>query len=192
MKEKLALDGRDFKSVAAPYFQYLFHRLTQRQFVAHLGGDKKVARKLINDLKYDGYVLKNCKLYAWAWWRHRQQLGPKPDYRTYEVTMADALFLRRLNLSHLKDAPSYDLKTFNTMIHQMVNSQAMKVHIGKLISAKMLFLTKSYGVERSELEGDLKGEGIRSVYRQYPRFHSELHMLNTAKTNRKIPTASAT
>jgi len=58
----------------------------------------------------------------------------------------------------------------------------MEQHIGKLISKKMIFLCRSYGMNRDDLEGDLKHKAIRALYMQYPRFESLLHLTNVAKT----------
>jgi hypothetical protein len=182
LKEILGLDGRNFTQVAAPLFAYLFHRINQRQFV-QIVGDREVTKRVLAAVKSNGYVLKNCKLYAWAYHKYRQG-GPRPMRADYGVHREDATFLRRLNLAHLKAKyESYGLGVFDRLVHDVLHTSAMKAHIGKLISRKMIFLIRSYNLDREDLEGLLREAAVRALYKQYPRFESLLHLTNAAKTS---------
>lgn len=183
LREKLALDGADFETVAASYFMYVFGAIKQPQFVRNVGVNPKIARAFLRGLKYDGTTLLNCKLYAWAWYRHKNAGDPRPRYDNYGLSFEDAKLLRRLNLSHLSlDYPAHSVTKMKYTLNSILASTPMRNHIGRLISAKLRFLIKSYGVTRGELESDLGGEGVRAVYFQYPRFKSDLHMTNVVKT----------
>lgn len=182
LREKLELDGKAFTSVAAPLFAYLFHRINQKAFVEYVG-DKELTNRILDICKDDGYILKNCKLYAWAWYKHTQGFGDKPKCREYGVSLSDGAFLRRLNLSHLAlRFETVSLPDFDRLLEDTLFSSAMKQHIGKLISKKMLFLVRSYGVKREELEQTLMEAALYALYKQYPRYESILHFTNVAKT----------
>jgi len=191
LKALLQLEGKEFNRVAAGLFAYLFYRFDQKKFIAYVG-DKKVSDHILDILSASlsddsedrgaGYILKNCKLYAWAYHHHRLG-GDRPNREHYEVEKEDAAFLRRLNLSHLSTKfESFDLVTYDSMFEELLTSSALKTHIGKLVSKKMKFIYDSYGVDRKDLEGELRSKAIQALYMQYPRFHSALHFTNVAKT----------
>lgn len=181
LREKLGLDGKEFIAVAAPLFAYLFHKIDQRAFIQHVA-DKKITDRVLDLVKCDGYIMRNCKLYAWAYHKHRNG-GPRPLRKDYGVETEDAAFLRRLNLSHLSmKFETYDVATYEGLVEDALTCSAMQQHIGKLISKKMTFIIRSYGVPRMDIEDDLKAAAIYAMYMQFPRFHSLLHLTNVAKT----------
>lgn len=183
LTDKLALAGVPFEAVAANYFMYVFGAINQAQAVRNIGGNKKAVRELLRNVKYDGYLLLNCKLYAWAWYRHKHAGDPRPRYAHYGVPYEDARFLRRLNLSHLSlDYPAYSVDEMRDRVRSELTRPEAKAHMGRLVSAKLRFLIKSYGVTREELYSDLGGEAAHALYFQYPRFHSDLHFTNVVKT----------
>lgn len=183
LKEKLALAGIPFEVVAANYFMYVFGAINQAQAVRNIGGNKKAVRSLLRDVKYDGYLLLNCKLYAWAWYRHKHADAERPRYAHYGVPFEDAKFLRRLNLEHLNlSYPSCGVEEMRDRVRDELTRPSARTHMGKLVSAKLRFLIKSYGVTRQELYSDLGGEAAHALYFQYPRFHSDLHFTNVVKT----------
>lgn len=182
LREKLGLEGRQFTEVAAPLFAYLFHRIDQRAFIQYID-NREITDRVLDVVKTDGYILKNCKLYAWAIHKQRELGGPRPSREQYGVEPQDATFLRRLNLSHLdKKFESYELQDFDHLVEDTLFCSSMKQHIGKLISKKLIFLTRSYGVERRDIEKELESAAIYAMYKQYPRFQCLLHFKNTAKT----------
>jgi hypothetical protein len=166
--------------IGGAVFAYLFHRITQRELVAIID-DKEKEERILEVVRRKGYVLRDCKLYAWA--AYRARFGyPKPSIKEFGVTRRDAAFLSRLNLGHLSiDFESYNLEDFKALVEGTVKSPTMDAYIGRFISKKMLFLTRSYGVKRSDLESDMLSGALRAVYMHFPRFESLLHFTNVAK-----------
>lgn len=182
LKTILKLEGAAFRRVAPALFAYLFRRIDQKQFIAYVD-DRQLSGQVLDAVRSDGYVLKNCKLYAWAFHKWRNGEGPRPHYKQYEVVADDAALLRRLNLSHLDlKFESFTLQEFDSVVEDTLTNTHMQQHVGKLISRKMKFLIQSYDTPRHELEGTLKAAAVRALYMQYPRFVSRLHLTNTAKT----------
>lgn len=176
-------------------FAYLFYRIDQKTFLKYiedneLVADRKEAMRIKDVMRGNGYVMKNCKLYAWACWTARRAGASLPSAKSFGVEAKDAVVLRRLNLAHL-DTPQHrsraepfecwSLATFNANTTRMLQSQELKNYIGKFVTKKMSFLIKSYGETRHDLETQLRETALLAWYKQYPRFDSELHAINVAK-----------
>jgi hypothetical protein len=181
IKSILSLD-RNYSVVVPALFAYLFNRISLKGFIHHVG-DRQEANRIKNIARVNGYILKNCKLYAYAYHCARI-IGEKlPNHKDYEVTAHDAILLRRLNLKHLDHSKyrSFTLKEFDSTIEAMITSPDIKNNVGKFVSKKMKFLMDSYGVVRHDIEAFLKEQAIVAVYKQYPRYESYLHFVNVAK-----------
>lgn len=181
LKKKLGVEGREFRLQAAALFAYLFRRIDQKEFIRYID-DREVSDRLLQLIKTDGEILRNCKLYAWSFHKYRHCGGPRPKRADFGVCAEDASFLRRLNLNHLDlKFEAYSLAQFNALIQETLNGRSMQEYIGKLISKKLLFLIRSYNQTRKDMETELQAATLRALYMQYPRFASELHFTNVAK-----------
>lgn len=181
LQEKLGLANADMAFVGGAAFAYLFHRIDQKELV-RLIDDPEVSDRIVSVIKYDGYVLKNCKLYAWAFYKHRRG-GPRPRAADYGVAKIDARFLSRLNLKHLSlKYEALTLEDYEIIVEDIVNGTSISQYIGKFISKKMTFLIRSFGITRTEIESDVKFAALKAIDLTYPRFESLLHMENVAKS----------
>lgn len=178
--------------VVPSLFAYLFHRIDQRQFLDYIEDkgfveDRTEALRIKDCARTNGYVLKNCKLYAWACWSARELGRALPSASSFEVDAEDAKILRRLNLKHLNRRngftrySAYSLQSFDRMTANLIASRELKNYIGKFVTKKMSFLMKSYGETRHDLETSLQEAALIALYKQYPRFDNEIHMINVAK-----------
>lgn len=183
------------QKVVPVLFAYLFYRIDQRKFLKYIEEqglvDSRAEAVAIKDrARHSGYVMKNCKLYAWACWTARMLDKPLPKAADFGVAAADAKLLKRLNLRHL-EAPddkfpnfryaAYSLASFDRTCQRLLFSPELKNYIGKFVTKKMSFLMKSYGEKRHDLEAQLQESALVAWYKQYPRFYSDLHMVNVAK-----------
>lgn len=176
----LNLDQRTVNKVGGAIFAYLFHRINQSELVAFID-DKEVSERVLHSIRKDGYILKNCKAYAWAFHKARTT-GERVSKLKYGIAPSDLRLLQKLNLKHL--SLGYDVwtvKDLDRIIHDTLECQAMHQHIGKFLSKKLLFLIRSYGVPREDLETEMRAWAIRAIYMTYPRFDSLLHVTNVAK-----------
>jgi hypothetical protein len=176
------LDQKTVLKVGGAVFAYLFHRITQIQLV-HFIDDREISDKVLHSIRKDGYVLKNCKTYAWAVHKARHYNTEAPKYKAYGIASSDYRLLSKLNLKHLSikfDAWTPD--DLDAIVGDTLNCQAMSQYIGKYISKCLLFLIRSYGIERSLLETEMTTWAMRAIYVTYPRFESLLHVTNVAKS----------
>lgn len=183
---------KNLKMVPA-MFAYLFYRIDQKTFLKHIEDndlvtDRREAMRVKDAMRVNGYIMKNCKLYAWACWTARRNEATLPSAKSFGVHPKDAVVLRRLNLAHLDKARGklapyecWSLDTFNANTERMLESPELTNYIGKFVSKKMSFLIKSYGETRHDLETQLSETALLAWYKQYPRFDSELHAINVAK-----------
>lgn len=182
LKARLQLtNNKDFMRVGGAIFAYLFNRISQRELLSSLG-DKELADRVLEIVRSSGYVLKNCKLYAFAVWKARESSLPVPRTREFLVHKEDGPLLRRINLAHVQTHyVAMTLEDMDAMLEGATSSPLMLAHIGKYISKKLIFLSRNYGVPREDIEGDLKRAAVAAVYKTYPMFESPLHLTNVAK-----------
>jgi hypothetical protein len=204
LREKLGLSSSaEMDKIGGATFAYLFHRIDQDQLVrvvrAH---DESKVERILEVVRRDGYVLKHCKLYAWAFFKSRHGF-PKPKPNDFLIVRddpkfmrryreepefvkglkEDAAFLRRLNLANIDlKYEALSLEDYDVLIEGATTSPSIEEYIGKFISKSMTFLLRSYGVKRDELAHDMQAAAVRAIYMKYPVFESALHLTNTAKT----------
>ncbi|QBX06572.1 hypothetical protein H1O16_gp159 [Burkholderia phage BcepSaruman] len=194
LKEIFGFREENFPVLAGATFAYLFGRRDQDSLVATLreiepeSVDRVLAVIRAEGIGIDlqgatGYVLCNCKLYAWAYFRHRMG-GEKPRAVDFKIDADDARFLRRLNLNHLSfKYPAYRLATWQAKVYGVIEELERSGYIGKFMNKKMKFLMKpAFGLKREDLKNDMTTQALRAMYLKYPRFDSELHITNVAKT----------
>jgi hypothetical protein len=182
LHEEFGIKRSEMGVVGGAFFAYLFNRIDQKT-MKKLLDNKTLSDRLVQLSRSRGDILRNCKLYAWAYHKYRHGMEPKPKAADYEIDLVDASFLRRLNLNHLSlDFESYSLEDFTRLVEDTVHCSHMDQHIGKLISRKLIFLCRSYGENREDIDAELRARAVRALYMHYPRFKSLLHMTNVAKT----------
>ncbi len=181
LRQILSVKGTAFTRVVPALFAYLFDRISMEQFVAYCG-DRREGLRIKDIARQNGYVLKNCKLYAYACHKARLANRSLPTPKSYGVTAQDSLILKRLNLKHVDPSfKAFTLSEFDEMINSMITSSEIRNNIGKFVTKKMSFLMRSYGEKREDIESFLKEMAIIAVYKQYPRYQSYLHLVNVAK-----------
>lgn len=179
-------DPEKFMKVGAALFAYLFRRINHKRFLSILRSylPEDSCEKILYEARTNGYLLKNCKSYAWKYYKARyesQSTFPNPKH--FEVHEEDAPLLQRLNLSHISlKYPAYTLSEYQSILDAATSDRAVSLKIAKFVSKRMLFLLKSYGVERHDLESECKLGALRSIYMRYPQFEDLQHVKNTANT----------
>lgn len=169
------------KAYAAPVFSYLFGLITKYEFRSQIG-DRDLAKEVWERVVNNGYLLVNCKLFAYAHYVAKRK-GVSVSPARYYIEASDVRLLRNLDLKGLSVRyKSYSLFDFQTMEAAFVTSSSMDTYIGKFISKKLRFLCNSYGIKRSEIHADLQCAAVYALRKQYPRYQSELHALNICKT----------
>jgi hypothetical protein len=177
----LTAGARSNKIIAA-LFAYYFNRIDQRAFIDYVGDDAE-GRRIKDIARKNGYILMNCKLYAYAVHHARFHGRPLPKGAAFGVTTADAALLRRLNLKHV-DATKwrpFTLQEFKQVTSHVMSSPEVNNYIGRFVSKSMKFLMRSYGETRHDLNSFLQEQGIIAIYISYPFYESQLHMINIAK-----------
>src|SRR3954465_10427737 len=97
IQQKLGLQPKEYKRVVPALFAYLFNRIDLKKFISFVGNQAEGNR--IKDIaRKDGYLLKNCKLYAYACYVNRLAGQKLPSNKEFEVDDDDASILKRLNL----------------------------------------------------------------------------------------------
>ena len=184
LMRKLGLPEHAMARVGGAVFAYLFSRIDQKRLIEIIKEDcADSEEKILEAVRKSGYLLINCKLYAWAFWRFTKGVGKKPRPQDYEIRPVDVAFLSRINLKHVSlDYPSYTLNEYKTLVADATTSKTIQEYIGRFISKRMTFLLNNYGVKRKELEHDMMLSACRAIHMGYPFFESELHLRNTAKT----------
>jgi len=176
--------GKDHKRVATILFRYLFRGCDKYEY-RDLIGDREVAKQVWSRVVNNGYVLRNCKLFAYAV-HYNRGLGISTSPAAYEVMSEDVGFLRGLDLSyidHHQGVKPYSLFDYKNLEAALVGSDIMRVFIGKFVSKKLIFLDKHFGEKRSEIEQTLFEAAIYGLRKQYPYYDSDLHALNICKTS---------
>jgi hypothetical protein len=179
----LNIEKKDFKKVVGGLFAYLFRRIDLKYFITYIG-DREEANRIKDIARNNGYILKNCKLYAYAWHVYKTQGGTKPSFKAYKVDENDASYLRKLILKHVPDRfRAFTLVEFDKTMEHMLSSTEIKNNIGKFISKKMMFLIKSYGISRHDIEMLLQDAAILAVYKMYPLYETYTHFESIAKAS---------
>lgn len=179
LSERMGIRQAELPRIGGAVFAYLFHRIDQKALVAFINDPEK-AERVLHCIRTDGYVLKNCKLYAWAYYKSRHGFK-KPQAKAFGIERQDLSILSRLNLSHLKlKYEAIELGQFDSLVEGVLHNSTMSTYIGKFISKKMTFLIKSYGELREDIEHDLESAGLKAIYMHYPRFESMLHYRTVA------------
>ena len=177
--DTLELGSKQTELVAALFF-YLFGLVPRAQFVAYCG-DPALSRRLIRTALKSGYLLKQCKLYAYA--EHKQGKKQQIQLQDYGVTRKDANFLQRLNLKKLKSVvPVYTVPQYDEVVTKIVGSKTLRNFTNAFIYKNLRFLMNSYGTSRDDLFGQLQFDATYALYKQFPKYDSALHMLNICKT----------
>jgi len=159
-------------------FDYLFRKITIRQFKDHFEDSLALKRKLDRS----GYILLNCKLFAFAHYKAKQKNLRKPNPKLYDIHPEDVRFLRNLDLSHIPTKyESLTLAQFQRAIASFLSSSSFDSLLGKFINKKMRFLIKSYGETKDSLDMAMRLHALYNIYRVYPYFDSYLHMCNVGK-----------
>ena len=161
-------------------FAYLFGRIDKFEY-RRLMPDREDAKTVWEAACRSGYVLKNCKLYAYAVHKNRAS-GLATSPARYGIEASDVALLGRLNLRHLDDHPALSVFDYDNLEGSLLSSAQLRVYIGKFISKKLIFLTRSYGLTREDLHGDLIHVAMYALRKQYPAYQSDLHALNICKT----------
>ena len=179
LTEILNVTRKELLVVGGPLFAYLFGRINRREYLRCLE-DKALAKRLLQVAKNSGYIMKNCKLYAYAAWSARET-GTPPRPKDYGISRADINLLNRVNVKKA-GCKVLTLHQFDNLVTRCLEDAELKTYIGKFVSKKMMFLIRSYNVTREELEGKLKSEALYALYKHYPQFQSLLHAQNICKT----------
>jgi hypothetical protein len=186
IKDILGIDDPEkFLKVSAALFAYLFRRISHKRFQAILKNHLPLESvdKVLNEARTNGYLLKNSKAFAWSYFKSRYDDSEVPNPKKFKVAEEDAVLLRRLNLSHISlDFPAYSLREYQGILDGATSDRAVSLKISKFVSKRMLFLLKSYGVEREDLENECRLGALRSIYMRYPVFDDLQHVRNTANT----------
>jgi hypothetical protein len=184
LMRKFGLPDHLMGRVGGAVFAYLFSRIDQERLVEIIREEAPESEeKILEACRKSGYLLINCKLYAWAFWKSRDGSHPKPKPQDYEIRPVDVAFLSRINLAHIPSTyPAYTLSDYTALVADATTSPKIREYIGKFISKRMTFLIRNYGVKRSDLEHDMMLRACRAIHMGYPLYESELHLRNTAKT----------
>lgn len=162
-------------------FSYLFGAIGKYEYRARIG-DKDKAKQVWSLVADNGYVLKNCKLYAYAVHANRNKGIPTSPAK-YGILQEDVAILRKLDLSHINTGlKAYSIFDFDNLEGSIISSKEMRTYIGKFISRKLIFIVRSYGVSREDIEGQLICAAMFAVRKNYPFYETDLHALNTGKT----------
>lgn len=177
----LNVSPQDHKRVAGVLFQYLFHSFNKYEYRRQIG-DRVLAKEVWDRVSSNGYVLRECKLFAYAvHWNRQHGLSTSPA--SYGIDAEDVSLLRGLDLSHLdlKYKP-YTLFNYQVLEEALITSMELSTNIGKFVSKKLIFLDRHFAVKRDDIEGALIESSLYALRKQFPIFHSDLHALNICKT----------
>lgn len=179
-------DPEVFLKVGAAVFAYLFRRISHKRFLSILKGhlSDDACDVVLAEARTNGYLLKNCKAYAWRYYKSRYETPSEvPNPKDYDIAEEDVSLLQRLNLSHLSlEFPAYSIREYQEILDAATSDRAVSLKIAKFVSKRMMFLLKSYGVERHDLETECRLGALRSIYMRYPQFDDLQHIRNTANT----------
>ena len=174
LKEMLEIsDDEKIQKTINNIFAYLFSNIKKSDLKKCFS---KEENKLIDSrFLQNGYILKNCKLYI-----HNKLKGRKCDL--LGVCSEDIPILNKVSINLVKPhCKPLTIKGMDKLLSAL-HSKYFQDYINKYVNKKLIFLTRSYGVSKSELVSELQFAGIYAIYKKYPYFVSELHALNIAKS----------
>jgi hypothetical protein len=162
-------------------FAYLFHQISIEQFRGSFPGTTglQVKRKIDSS----GYVLRHCKLYAWAYHRAVRCGESIPKFRDYSIAKEDASFLRTLNLDSVpKKYIAYTEQQMEQTL-AFITADDLESYISKFVHRKHTFLVDNFGYHFSDIKQRLRGAALYAAYRQYPFFNPKTpgHVVAVAK-----------
>lgn len=172
----------EIKKHASTVFAYLFRQITKYEYRRRVGVDAKSLWSLIVD---NGYILVNCKLYLYA--RHvAKSKGLSVSPARFGIEKEDVRTLNAVDMTKISTRyKAYSLFDFQNLEGAILTSKEISTYLGKFISKKLIFLTRSYEQKRDDIEGNLRIAGLYALRKQYPFFKTELHALNIYKTSMK-------
>lgn len=161
-------------------FAYLFDKIGKYEYRKQIG-DKALAKQIWSTAEDSGYVLKNCKLYIWAY-NHAKRSGLAVSPAKYGIYKEDSALLKKIELPKIKSSyKAYSLFDYDNMEGAILTSPELKAYIGKFVNKKLKFL-QSYGQTKSGMGSALLCQALYALRKQYPFYQSELHALNICKT----------
>lgn len=177
-------EGFDEKAVTNATVMFLFRGLNYSNYstlITSIVGYKPKMRELVNDLKCNGYLLKNLKL--WLFYETKYPNKAKPS--KFNIEDNDVGILAILSpttkrfLKSLRKYAALTLNKFDTSVTRMFNDT--DVWLGKFVSKKLRFVVQMQGLHRSDIETEIVYRGIQGVYAMYPFVDSYLHGVNIMK-----------
>lgn len=173
--------GKDHKRVAVILFKYLFRAIDKFEYRRQIG-DRELAKRVWAKVERNGYVLRNCKLFAYAvHWNRGRNLPTSPA--KFGIMQEDVGLLRGLDLSHIPAIyKPYSLFDYDNMEVATLSSTELRTNVGKFVSKKLIFLARHFGEPRTDIENTLFEGACYALRKQFPFYRSELHALNICKT----------
>lgn len=160
-------------------FMYIFRAITNAQFRTYFQDGIKAKA----ELDKSGYILLNCKLYAYAYHCAKRDGTQLPTRAEYGVSKSDARQLRLLNLSHIDPVyPALTLEQFNAEIKNFLVSAKTDTYIGKFTTKKHRFVMQSTVEGRMDISQREKMAALYALYRRYPEFVNRTHFINVGKS----------
>lgn len=175
MLTSLNLSNKEINSL----FLYLFSVIASAEYKAQVRDGYRLKQEVIDK---SGYILRNCKLYVYAYKKAKAEGTKLPRRLSYKISKEDAKLLRSLPLEGLDTSyRAFSLTQYETIISHFITSPELDLFLDKLISKKLIFLIRSYGDSRDDLKGFFKELAIYHLYRTYPRYYSYKHFTNIGK-----------
>lgn len=165
---------------AGALFAYLFSLLSTSRYKQEVPNGYRLKQDVIDK---SGYILKNCKLYAYRYHYLREQGRKLPNYKAYGIHENDVHLLQRLNLKAI-DTNRYKaatVETFDRAVISVLQGQEFQRYLRAFVRKKFTFLVRSCGDSYSNIKSHLTEQALYHLYRTYPYFDTKLHMLNVAK-----------
>lgn len=158
-------------------FDYLFRKTKNKEYRSHFE-DGIMAKKRMDA---SGYILLNCKFYAYAHSRAKLVGAALPRPEDFNLDLEDAARLRLLDLSHIPT--EYAALTIDEFAKRLevLPSSKMSQYMGKFTTKKLRFLLKSYSEDRDDIYQRFHLAALYALYRAYPFFKDEIHFVNSAK-----------
>lgn len=157
---------------------HLFGVINKYELRARLGENHKA---IWEGVISDGYLLKNCKLYLWAYTMNKMA-GLPTSPASFGVSRQDAAKLRKIDLSSLGTFKAYSIQEFDRLEIAIFVSSSLELYIKKFAIKKLRFLVSNGTYSLDCIRSNLMAHAILALRKQYPRFESELHALNACKT----------